>query len=206
MGAATAIGVTLALLQPLTNDALAGDRAVRSLLEMRHERVVQQEWDLSCGAAALTTLLRYQHGIDVTEREVAVGLIAQTRYVENPAVIRLRHGFSLLDLKRFVDRLGLQGVGFGRLDVDDLVERAPIIVPISSNGYNHFVVFRGRWGNRVLLGDPAFGNRTMTVDRFERLWLDYGDIGHVGFVVASAGGSSPPGALSPAEHHFVMLR
>lgn len=46
-------------------------RPVRSLLEMRRHNVVVQEWDLSCGAAALTTVLNYQHGDPVTEREVA---------------------------------------------------------------------------------------------------------------------------------------
>src|SRR5205823_3175210 len=38
-----------------------GRRAVRSLLAMRQEKVVVQKWDLSCGAAALATLLTYQH-------------------------------------------------------------------------------------------------------------------------------------------------
>jgi len=43
--------------------ALAADRTpVKSLLEMRRERVVVQEWDLSCGAAALATILHYQCG------------------------------------------------------------------------------------------------------------------------------------------------
>jgi hypothetical protein len=32
--------------------------AVRSVLEIRRERVMIQNWDLSCGAAALGTLLR----------------------------------------------------------------------------------------------------------------------------------------------------
>ena len=34
-----------------------GNLPVRSVLEIRHERVVIQNWDLSCGAAALGTLL-----------------------------------------------------------------------------------------------------------------------------------------------------
>ena len=34
---------------------------VQSLLEYRQRNVVIQKWDLSCGAAALATLLRYQH-------------------------------------------------------------------------------------------------------------------------------------------------
>jgi predicted double-glycine peptidase len=44
---------------------------VRSLLEMRQQNVVVQQWDTSCGAAALATLLRYQHGLDAAEKEIA---------------------------------------------------------------------------------------------------------------------------------------
>jgi len=198
--------VALTIIATATGAPLASDRSVRSLLEIRQDRVVMQEWDLSCGAAALATLLRYQHGLDVSEHQVALALIAQKRYVANPAFVRLRHGFSLLDLKRYVERAGLRGIGYGGLQFGDVIERAPIMVPISSNGYNHFVIVRGQMGDRVLLADPNFGNRTMTVARFQRLWLDYGDMGHVGFVVAAEVSPSPPGALAPSSGDFVMLR
>ncbi|UCF74854.1 MAG: peptidase C39, partial [Betaproteobacteria bacterium] len=40
--------------------ALAGDktRPVRSLIEQRQRNVVLQQWELSCAAAALATILR----------------------------------------------------------------------------------------------------------------------------------------------------
>ena len=152
------------LLSPLCTAELS---AVRSLLEIRRENIVMQEWDLSCGAAALTTLLRYQHGEQLTEKEVALGLIKRDIYLKNPELVKLRQGFSLLDLKRYVDARGYAGLGFGHMTVDDLVRRSPILVPINVFGYNHFVIFRGQLANRVLLADPAWGNRTMTVSEFE---------------------------------------
>ena len=79
---------------------------------------------------------------------------------------RFREGFSLLDLKRYVQAHGFKGEGFGGLDFNDLIERAPIMVPVDALGYNHFVIFRGVMGDRVLLADPAWGNRTMTIDKF----------------------------------------
>jgi uncharacterized protein len=179
---------------------------VRSLLEMRQDRVVVQQWDLSCGAAALATILNYQHGDPVTEREIAKGLIRRAAYVDNPALVQVRHGFSLLDLKRYVDGRGYAGLGYGRLDLDDLLERAPIMVPVRTKGYNHFVVFRGARGNRVLLADPAFGSRTMLAERFEDAWLDYPDFGKVGFVVARQDGIAPPNGLAPRASDFVLLR
>jgi hypothetical protein len=182
-------------------------RPVRSLLEIRRENVVIQTWDLSCGAAALATLLRYEFGEDVTEKEVAHGLMKRAEYVENPKLVQVREGFSLLDLKRYVQAHGYKGLGFGQLDFNDLLERAPVMVPIDALGYNHFAVFRGIKGNRVLLADPAWGNRTMTIDKFQRMWLDYGDpIGHVGFVVERADGREPPNRMRPKLSEFVALQ
>src|SRR5689334_2013631 len=61
--------------------SVSGRRAVKSLLEMRQERTVVQQWDLSCGAAALATLLSYQHGDFVSEREIAKGLMRRKEYI-----------------------------------------------------------------------------------------------------------------------------
>jgi len=181
-------------------------RQVKSLLEMRHKNVVVQQWDLSCGAAALTTILNYQHGDTVTEKEVATSLMGRAEYIENPLIVRMREGFSLFDLKRFADGRGYKGVGYGRLTLDRLVEKAPIIVPIKTNGYNHFVIFRGMLGNRVLLADPAWGNRTMRIEEFESSWIDAPEIGRVGFIVNRRDGSAPPNRLAPNVDEFVMLR
>ena len=159
-------------------------RPVTSLLEMRQHDVVIQKWDLSCGAAALGILLRYEWGDPATERDIALSLMKRKEYLENPDLVRIREGFSLLDLKRFVESRGYKGIGLGDLDLDDLMKNAPIMVPVNAFGYSHFVVFRGIHGNRVLLADPAWGNRTMTIEKFQHMWLDYGKpIGRVGFVV-----------------------
>src|SRR5215831_1496379 len=78
------------------------NRPVRSVLEIRREHVMMQKWDLSCGAAALGTLLRYQFGEPITEREIARALMSRSEYVRHPELVQVREGFSLLDLKRFV--------------------------------------------------------------------------------------------------------
>jgi predicted double-glycine peptidase len=197
----------LNLVTMLPPPLMAGGRGpVKSLLEMRQDRVVVQQWDLSCGAAALATLLNYQHGDPVSEREIAKGLIQREEYLAEPLLVRAREGFSLLDLKRYVDRRDYQGIGYGQLTLEDLIERAPIMVPVNFHGYNHFVVFRGMRGNRVLLADPAFGNRTMLAAKFEGAWLEYPEIGKVGFVVARADGVEPRNRLAPRPDDFVFLR
>lgn len=194
------------LLTIMAGPAFADERTpVESLLEMRRHHVVVQEFDISCGAAALATLLNYQHGDMIGEKDVAKGLMRRDEYVKNPGLVQIRQGFSLLDLKRYVDQRGYEGQGFGKLTLADLVAKAPIMVALNLHGYNHFAVFRGLKGDRVLLADPAWGNRTLRVERFEEAWIDYPRIGKVGFVVARKDGVPPPNQLAVRDRDFVML-
>ena len=186
--------------------SLVHARTVKSLLEMRRENVVVQQWDLSRGAAALTTVLNFQHHDMVTEKQVATALMGREEYIKNPLLVNVRQGFSLLDLKRYTDGRGYEGIGFGKLTLDDLVKKAPIIVPLNLLGYNHFVIFRGIKGNRVLIADPAWGNRTLLIEQFENAWIDFPKIGRVGFVVGRTDGFSTPNLLEPKAEEFVMLR
>jgi predicted double-glycine peptidase len=168
--------------------------------------VAIQNWDLSCGAAALGTVLKYQYDDPVSERDIAKALIGRDKYLNNPALVKAQEGFSLLDLKKYVDARGYMGIGYGKLELDHVIDQAPMIIPIDANGYNHFVVFRGIWGNRVLIADPAWGNRTMTLDEFEDAWITYREFGRVGFVVAQGDGTQPTNRLAPRPDDFVFLR
>lgn len=182
-----------------------GAKPVTSILEIRQSNVVIQAWDLSCGAAALATILNYQHGDPISEREIAIGMMTREEYLENPMIVNLREGFSLLDLKRFVDTRGYKGVGLGQMTLKDLIADAPMIVPVNLQGYQHFVVFRGVLGNRVLLADPAFGNRTLLRSTFEKAWIEYAELGRVGFVVKRTDNLIPPNRLEPSPDDFVTL-
>lgn len=196
-----AINLSLLFLEPVQARG-----PVRSLLEIRREKAVIQEWDLSCGAAALTTVLNYQFGELVGEKEIAKALMARKEYLGNPGLVQARQGFSLLDLKRVSEARGFVGTGYGKMAVGDLVERAPVIVPITASGYSHFVIFRGLLRDRILLADPAFGNYTMPIGKFEDAWIDYPSFGQVGFVVSAPPGRRVTNGLAPRPHEFMTFR
>jgi predicted double-glycine peptidase len=150
------------------SQAPAAER-VRSLKEIREEGVVLQRWDTSCAAAALATVLTYSLGDPVSEQTVAQGMLRHTE----PLRVRYRGGFSMLDMKRYAEERGYQATGFRGLSFDDLVLFDGAIVPVNLHGYNHYVVFKGFDGDGdIWLGDPAFGNRTMSRDRFENVWME----------------------------------
>lgn len=177
-------------------DGQRGVKQVRSLLELRHDRVVRQQWDLSCGAAALATILAYQHGDPVPEAIIAKAMLQQT----DPQLVQARLGFSLLDLKRFVEERGYIGTGYAEVTTGDLVDLAPAIVPVRLSTYDHFVVFRGRLGQQVVLADPAYGNRIMSVRAFEKVWQK-----NMAFVVEQRGAATSADRLTAQPDDFRIL-
>ena len=158
---------------------------VRSLQEIRQGNVVRQKWDLSCGSAALSTLLTYDLQSPTPETEIIVWILHRA----DPVKIQSRGGFSLLDLKRFAQAHGFAAEGYADLSLAELAAmRQPAIVPVRVKGYDHFVVFRGLLEDRVMLADPAFGNLTEPRARFLKTWKN----GLAFFV--SRKGMTPPGA------------
>jgi predicted double-glycine peptidase len=160
---------------------------VRSLLEIRQANVIVQQWDVSCGAAALATLLTYHYGEPVSEKAVAQAMLGKT----DPLRVKVRGGFSLLDLKRYAEARGFQADGYTGVSLADLVKLGPAIVPVQLEGYPHFVVFRALSGDRVLIADPAFGNRSVEVELFDKAWQK------IAFVVDRPGKDKPRSRLGP---------
>ena len=159
-------------------------RPVVSFHELRQSKLVRQSWDSSCGAAALSTVLTYHFRLPISEFAIAAVILRDT----DPKRVRARGGFSLLDMKRFVEYVGLEGAGYGEMTLADLVaSKEPAILPIRLRDLDHFVVFRGLRGDRVVLGDPAYGNLTMPSRAFESIWRS-----RIAFFVRASGATHKP--------------
>ena len=158
--------LVLATLVLIAGPAMSG---TLSLKEIREDGVVRQQWDTSCGAAAMATVFTYTFNDPVTEREAASGLLRQTE----PLKVRHRGGFSMLDMKRYAAERGYRGIGFRDMEFEDIRYLDAPIVPVSFNGYNHYVVYKGVTPEGdIRVGDPAFGNRILSRERFEDAWVD----------------------------------
>lgn len=138
-----------------------------TLKAARFRTTVAQKYDFSCGSAAVATLLTYQYGYPVTEQAAFAWM-----YAHGDRAKINKEGFSLLDIKDYLQTLGFDADGF-RLPLDKLAQNhLPAIVLIVENGYHHFVVVKGLLDGRVLVGDPARGTRSIPLDRFRQLWKD----------------------------------
>jgi predicted double-glycine peptidase len=139
---------------------------VTPLGELKFSGITEQSYDFSCGSAALATLLNSYLGEDLTERQVIQGLM---EYGSKEKITE-RRAFSLLDMKRFVQKLGYDGTGY-RAEINDLIElESPCLLPIEFLGYRHFTILRGFHGNHIFLADPFRGNTSYTISAFEEMW------------------------------------
>lgn len=138
---------------------------ILSMRELRYVDMVPQKTDFSCGAAALATILNYAYGQKLTEDDVIQGLLQ----VSDPAIVKEK-GFSLLDLKNYVQARGMRGRGYNM--APEMLERVkvPTIVLLDIRGYKHFVVLKKTTEDKVYLADPALGNRVLSRQDFEKGW------------------------------------
>lgn len=138
---------------------------VESMQEGRYRNVVRQHTDYSCGAAALATILRYAYRVNVDETQVIEGMMG----VADVELVKER-GFSMLDIKHYVESLGMRGRGY-RVDEARLrTLRVPTLVLMDVRGFRHFVVLKQVNGEVVELADPMLGNRQMALAEFIKAW------------------------------------
>ncbi|MFZ5790970.1 MAG: C39 family peptidase [Pseudomonadota bacterium] len=142
---------------------------VTSYFSLRFKQVVRQAYDVSCGAAALATLLTYYYGMNVSEKEIIERIFEKSTEEEKKKINAL--GFSMLELKRMGEALGFAVGGFRLDSVEKLAKlKVPAITLTTVRGYKHFVVLKGLSRGQVFIADPAFGNRSRSLERFAEEW------------------------------------
>ncbi|GGA45850.1 C39 family peptidase [Dyella nitratireducens] len=138
---------------------------ITTLKEVKYRNTIHQKYDFSCGSAAVATLLTYQYNYPVNEQ-----VVFEQMYVHGDRKKINKEGFSLLDIKLYLESLGFEADGF-HANLQQLQQaNLPAIVLIEDRGYHHFVVIKGVRYGRVLVGDPARGTRAIPEDRFDGLW------------------------------------
>lgn len=138
---------------------------VKSMKELRESRIVHQNYDFSCGSAAVATLLTFSYNQPTTEREAfdTMWAVGDQEHIK-------KFGFSLLDMQKYLASRGYHAVGY-KITLDKLRRlHIPVIALINPKGYNHFVVVRGWRNNAAIVADPTLGIRRMPAEEFKSVW------------------------------------
>ena len=138
---------------------------VQSIRERRFTDIVEQKTDFSCGAAALATVLRQAYWLDVNEDQIIKGMLQNA----DQDLVRTQ-GFSMLDMKRYVESIGMRARGY-RIPAQSLDSiNIPVVVLLDIRGYKHFVVLQHTQKEWVYIGDPVLGHKRYSHADFLKGW------------------------------------
>lgn len=151
----------------LTPDTAGANYRIRTMswAEIPFRSVIRQQFDFSCGSAAVATLLTYHYGMRTPEVDSFKAMWAKG----DQSKIR-QLGFSMLDMKSYLQSRGLKAQGY-RFTVAEIAKAGrPGIALIDLRGFKHFVVVKGVRGNRVLVGDSILGLTEYSAKDFGKMW------------------------------------
>ncbi|WP_162892827.1 C39 family peptidase [Vibrio superstes] len=157
---------------------------VKSYKELVFGDVYRQQYDFSCGSAALASLLQFHYQRPAKEQD-----IFDVMYEQGDKNLINQQGFSLLDMKFYLESLGLKADGF-HISLQKLRSiGVPGITLVNFDGYMHFVVIRGISENNIVIGDPSRGTMVMPVEHFDQYYQgltlivrNEAEVGKAGFI------------------------
>lgn len=124
--------------------------------------MVKQDYDFSCGSAALASILNGFYGVHVTEKDML-----QAMPQDGAA--------SFADLAEVAKKYGLKSAGL-IIEYKRLLQlNIPTIVHLKYKGLDHFSVVRGVSTDWVWLGAPSWGNRRLHKSQFLSMWPSDGE-------------------------------
>ncbi|MCE9730889.1 C39 family peptidase [Pectobacterium sp. IFB5596] len=155
----------------IMNYSYAYNTSIKGWVNLRMDGINRQTTDFSCGPAALSLLLNMKFGIDIKEIEIISDIIFRSDSGAERS--KIESGFSLLDLKQQVERLGYPAKGV-KFEIDnELVISEPIIIPIEGPEYIHFVVLDRMNKENATLYDPEIGKINMPIYELKHRWKGY---------------------------------
>ena len=128
---------------------------------MKKSLIVKQDGYKECGAASLLSIIRYYHG------NISIARLVE---MTNTNI----EGTNFYQLKLAAEEIGLETIGYQVDNFNSLKEiKKPFICQLINNHYEHFVVVYEIKRNKIIVMDPAVGEKNMTIEEFKLQWTSH---------------------------------
>lgn len=165
-------------------------KPIKSWIEFKNDQLTRQDFDYSCGSAALSTLLSHYYDANVSERMIleevlrAKGIDKQAQELENQEG---NNGLSFYDLSQYVSSRGFKAVGIA-LGMEELKKlQIPVIVFVKIRKQEHFTVLKKMDERYAYLADPSFGNIRVSHAKFKEMFFTREEDKNPGKILAVLG-------------------
>ncbi|EAI2901486.1 peptidase C39 [Campylobacter upsaliensis] len=145
---------------------LKAEFVVKSYQEIKNEKVIRQNYEESCGAASLATLINILDDSNLMELDLLKAMSGQQLYTDM---------VSFADLNDAVKKLGFQSKSY-KIDrkILESIISVPILVKIEDDPrFPHFVVIINHKGNYLQIFDPSYGEYISSKREFYSVWDRY---------------------------------
>lgn len=142
---------------------LNAEFAVKSLQELRNQRVVRQNYEESCGASSLATLINLIDNQKLSELDLLKIMSEKELFTDM---------ISFADLEEAVKKKGFKANSF-RIDRQNLdkILNIPLLVKIEDDPrFPHFVVIINHKGSFIQVFDPSYGEYISSKREFYSVW------------------------------------
>ncbi|RAX56230.1 peptidase C39 [Helicobacter monodelphidis] len=180
------------LLLPLSLNA---EFIVKSYQELKNQKVVRQNYEQSCGASSLATLLNLIDKKQYTELDLLKVMSQKELYTDM---------VSFADLKSAIQTLGYEGQSYKiHQDNLELLIQVPLLVKIEDDPrFPHFVVIINQKGNYLEVLDPSHGSYISSKSQFFSIWDRHKKGGFALVVVPKAGPGEYKLNIPSSKVHF----
>lgn len=126
--------------------------------EHRDAQVIKQNFDYSCGASSLSTILTYFYNNPISEKQILddMKLTDMMASFQDLAEVSKRYQFTAKGVATNYDSLK-------KLKI-------PAIVYLNHKRSDHFSVVKAINDSHIVLADSSWGNRVLTRAQFEKMW------------------------------------
>ena len=156
---------------------LKAEFVVKSYQELKNERVIRQNYEQSCGASSLATMINLIDDENLSEFDVLKLMSEQELKTDM---------VSFADLETVLSKLGYENKSYkiNKENLDKLIN-IPMIVKIEDDPrFPHFIVLIKHKGDFLEVLDPSHGEYISSKREFLRLWDKEGKGGYALLVKA----------------------
>jgi predicted double-glycine peptidase len=154
---------------PIRNPEFTFRSYVCTYKEFKERQIVMQQYDYSCGAAVLATIIKYYWG-DETDELYFLEMLPRLKLSEKELKDRIENGLTLTDLRNLANMAGYHAT-MAKVKFEEVSQgKVPVVVGITVKKHEHFAVFRGADDRYVYLADPIRGNIRTPICDFVEQW------------------------------------
>ncbi len=160
-------------------------KPIKSWIEFKNENLTKQQYDYSCGAGSLSTILTYFYDKNITETMILDSILKIKKVnKEKKELENSTFDLSFADLKTIANLNEFKAIGLA-IEFESLYKlKSPVILYVKIRKNEHFTVFKAIDKNFVYLADPSLGNIKVKISKFKEMFFQRNDDKFKGKILA----------------------